>query len=123
MSDTPDNTPSSAAPAPESDALTPSAPPTPEAAPIAPEAASKPKLTLAPKPGTSAPFAGRPGTSAPFSAAQIAAAQKLPSGKFSSPIPPAADEDDGPSPVLTVIAGLAAAAAIAFAYLLFLKTK
>ena len=109
MSDTPDNTPSPA-PATQSDDL--NVPTTVSRAP-ATEDSPKPKLTLAPKPVTSAPF----------SAAQIAAAQKMPSAKFSSPIPPAAEDEESLSPVFTIIAGLAAAAAIAFAYLLFLKTK
>lgn len=107
MSDTPDNTPAPA-PATQPDDLN-----VPAKASPAPANDAKPKLTLAPKPLTAAPF----------SAAQIAAAQKLPTARFSSPIPPAAEDDESPSPVLTIIAGLAAAAALAFAYLLFLKTK
>jgi len=49
---------------------------------------------------------------------------KLPNnGAFISPMPNLKDYDGDVSPVFTVISGLAAAAALTFAYLLFLKNK
>jgi hypothetical protein len=49
---------------------------------------------------------------------------KLPGGgAFSSPMPKIGAAADAVSPVFAVISGIAAAAAITFAVLLFLKTK
>jgi hypothetical protein len=81
-------------------------------APVAPAPAAptppKPVLKLNPLPPTAT--AANP--------ARIAAAQKLP-GRT----PVVTTDEDAPSPVLTVLSGLAAATAITFAVLLFLKTK
>lgn len=87
--------------------------PSPEiSTPVAPEPVAqvqtKPAIKLGSIP-TPAPAANP---------ARLASAQKLPSR---SSIVTA--DDDAPSPVLTVLSGLAAAAAITFAVLLFLKTK
>lgn len=49
-----------------------------------------------------------------------ASAQKVPNRKY---IAATVEDDDQPSAIITIIAGLAAAAAITFAVLLFLKTK
>ena len=52
------------------------------------------------------------------------AESKLPNnGAFVSPMPNLKDSDGEVSPVFTVLSGLAAAAALTFAYLLFLKNK
>jgi hypothetical protein len=49
---------------------------------------------------------------------------KLPNnGAFVSPMPNIKDADGDVSPIFAVISGLAAAAALTFAYLLFLKNK
>jgi hypothetical protein len=78
------------------------------ATPIAAPAAPKPKLNLNVAPRSTA------------SDLNNASTQKVAERKYT---PVAARDDDQPSAAITVIAGLAAAAAITFAVLLFLKTK
>lgn len=103
---------------------TAAASPAPAPAPVAP-APVAPAAT-SPAPGLVAPALPKPAlklsTPVPASPsanpARIAAAQKLP-GRA----PVGTADDDAPSPAITVLSGLAAAAAITFAVLLFLKTK
>lgn len=102
--------------------LKPVAPAAPPAAPINPLAASD----VAPEP-TPAPVAPKPKLNlnvAPRSTASDlnnkASAQKIPDRTYA---PTVTEDDDQPSALITIIAGLAAAAAITFAVLLFLKTK
>lgn len=83
------------------------------AAPVASPEAAKPKLNLNLAPRSTATNVNKPGVAA-------ASVQKIPERKYA---PAVVQEDDQPSGVVTLIAGIAAAAAITFAVLLFLKTK
>jgi hypothetical protein len=100
---TPENQNSSPANEVTSPAATPAEPTA--AAPVSP----KPKLSLNVAPRS---------TAANLNTA--ASAQKAPDRKY---VGATAQDDNQPSAIITIIAGLAAAAAITFAVLLFLKTK
>lgn len=90
--------------------------PAPAPAPVAP-APTAPSLVAPALPKPSLKLS-TPALTPSSNPARIAAAQKLP-GRA----PVATADDDAPSPAITVLSGLAAAAAITFAVLLFLKTK
>jgi len=90
------------------------------AAPASPSAAAPVTATAAPvaqKPKLNLNVAPRVTTSDLNTKANV---QKIPDRKYASTI---TEDEDQPSAVVTIIAGLAAAAAITFAILLFLKTQ
>lgn len=86
------------------------------AAPVAAAPVAAAPIAAAPKPKLNLNVAPR-STASDLNTA--ASAQKIPDRKYAA----VTEDDDQPSIVITIIAGLAAAAAITFAVLLFLKTK